>query len=216
MSRLAIFVSVAASLGGALVSAQSEHSFAGSNPASSNFPGAVPLPDDSPAARAFKRSFYNDPHGAAITPAPAPAATVSVEQLRHPVSHRGAKMLSQARNFEDMGRHDLAIAQLQLALEEPSAAPYAHSMLGAEYIKIDQLPLAIAELEQALAVLPRNVPDRSNLGLALFLSGDLEHAEQETRQALELDHRNQTTLRVLHRILHARQMQIPAQAQAHP
>jgi Flp pilus assembly protein TadD len=106
-----------------------------------------------------------------------------------------------------MGRHDKAIQQLQLALKERSAVPYAHSMLGAEYLKIDQLQPAIAELEQAVTLLPRNVPDHSNLGYALYLSGDLDRAETETRQALELDRDNAKTQRVLNQILRARKMQ---------
>jgi hypothetical protein len=41
----------------------------------------------------------------------------------------------------------------------------------------------------------------------------LDRAEQETRQALELDHSNQTTLQVLHQILHAREALAQAEAQ---
>jgi Flp pilus assembly protein TadD len=149
-------------------------------------------------------TFYDNPRGASFTPGPAPAKTVSVEQLQHPLSRKGAKLLDQARNFVAMGRHDKAIAQLLLALKERSAMPYAHSMLGAEYIKTNQIPAAIAELEQAITLLPRNVPNHSNLGYALLLSGEIDRAETETRQALELDRNNTRTQHVLSLILAAR------------
>ena len=213
-SRLAIIVSLAASLGGRILWAQSPSS-AQSKPAQpglaaqqsftpQDFADGPALAEDSPLARAMNLTFYNNPRGAELTPAPAPAKTVSVEQLQHPVSRKGAKLLDQARNFVAMGRHDRAIAQLLLALKERSAIPYAHSMLGAEYIKTNQIPAAIAELEQAIAVLPRNVPNHSNLGYALFLSGEFDRAETETRQALELDRNNTTTQHVLSQILAAR------------
>ncbi len=223
MSRLALISILAASLWGRIVCAQSamaQRIAAAENYATQtavsqsistqNFAGEVPLAEDSPATRADNLLFYNNPHGAEIAPRPAPAATVSAEQLQHPLSRKGAKLLTQAKNYAAMGRHDKAIAQLQLALKEKSAIPYAHSMLGAEYLRTSQAPAAIPELEQALATLPKNVPDRSNLGYALFLTGDLDRAEQETRQALELDHRNTATLHVLDQILRARNYTEPA------
>jgi Flp pilus assembly protein TadD len=167
--------------------------------------------EDSPGTRAMNLTFYDDPRGPEPKPAPIPAGTVSIEQLQHPVSSKGAKLLGKARNFSAMGQHDKAIAQLQIALKERSAAPYAHSMLGAEYLKMNRVPEAISELEQALTMLPRNVPDRSNLGYALFLSGDLNRAETEARRALELDRGNPKTRHVLDQILKAQR--IAAQAQ---
>ncbi len=171
----------------------------------------IPLAEDSPIARAANLTFYNNPRGAEVTPAPAPAGTVSAERLQHPISAKGVKMLEQARRFSVAGLHEKAIAQLKLAFKEKSAVPYAHSLLGSEYLKTNRIPEAIGELEQALAVLPRNVQNRSNLGYALFLSGDLDRAETETRQALDLDRGNATTQHVLNQILHARQLRASAQ-----
>lgn len=220
MSRLAVLV-LAASFGGPILCAQSvlmqrmaaadnfaSHTLgfqsAVSSSAFAQTLGEVPPAEDSPMTRANNMLFYNSPRGAQATPDSAPAGTVSAEQLQHPLSPKGAKLLNQARNYAQMGRHDKAIAQLKIALKEKSAVPYAHSMLGAEYLRTGQAPMAIGELEQAITVLPRNVPDRSNLGYALFLTGDLDRAEQETRRALELDHRNTTTLHVLDQILRAK------------
>ena len=208
-SRLAIIVSLAASLGGQIVWAQSPGAARPSSSqqslaAAQNFAETSQRAEDSPWAQAENLVFYDSPRGPEMKPAPAPAATVSVEQLQHPISRKGAKLLAQARNFAAMGRHDKAIQQLQLALQERSAIPYVHSMLGVEYLKTKQVSAAVAELEQAVALLPRNVPDHSNLGYALFLSGDLERAESETRQAIELDHNNPKTQYVLGQIVHAR------------
>ena len=133
-----------------------------------------------------------------------PAAKVSVEQLQHPLSRKAAGLLRQAQNFAAMGRHDKAIAQLQGALKESSAIPYAHSMLGVEYLKTNQVPAAITELEQAVTLLPRNAADRSNLAYALLLTGDLDRSEREIRQALDLDRANPKTRFVLNEILSAR------------
>jgi tetratricopeptide (TPR) repeat protein len=204
-TRLAIVVILAASQWGRSVWAQSARSAGTDGPfAPQNFSGEPMRAEDSPGTRALNLTFYNDPRGPELKPAPAPAGTVSVEQLQHPLSPKAAKLLERARNFSAMGLPGKAIAQLQAALKERSAIPYAHSMLGVEYLKTNQIPEAISELDQALKLLPRNVPDRSNLGYALFLSGDLDGAERETRKALELDRNNPKTGRVLSKILEAR------------
>jgi tetratricopeptide (TPR) repeat protein len=158
--------------------------------------------EDSPGAAENNQIFYDSPR----TPEPQvsqPAGTVSVEQLQHPLSHKGEKLIRQAQNFAAMGDHDKAIAELQLALKEPSAIPYAHSLLGTEYLRTNQAPAAIEALEQAVKLLPRNAVNHANLGYALFLMGDAERAEQEVRRALDLDRDNEKTRRVLGLITHA-------------
>jgi tetratricopeptide (TPR) repeat protein len=165
----------------------------------------LPRAEDSAETEAGNRIFYNNPRGLEPEHAPEPAGTVSVEQLRHPVSRKGDRLLRQAQNFAAMGNHHKAIAQLQAALKERSAIPYAHSMLGIEYLKTNQVPAAVAELEQAVTLLPRNVADHSNLAYALLLSGDLDRGEKEVREALELDRNNSKTRMVLSWILRARQ-----------
>ena len=170
--------------------------------------GTVPRPEDSPEAEADNQIFY----GSSRPPEPKvsePVGAVSVEQLQHLVSRKGDGLLRQARNFAAMGDHQKAIAKLQLALKEPSAMPYAHSFLGTEYLRTNQVPAAIDSLEQAVKLLPRDPVNRSNLGLALFISGSIERGEQEVRRALELDralHQNDEKTRfVLGLILRARE-----------
>lgn len=160
--------------------------------------------EDSAEARENNEIFYNSPR----SPEPAvstPAGTVSVEQLQHPLSRKGASLLRQAQNFAAMGDHEKAIAQLQLALKERTAIPYAHSLLGSEYLRINRVPAAIESLEQAVQLLPRTAVNHANLGYALFLRGSIERAEQEVRRALDLDRNNEKTRLVLGLIVHARE-----------
>ncbi len=174
--------------------------------------GALARAEDSPQALANNQIFYNSPR----TPEPhtsqpdgtVSAGTVSVEQLQHPLSRKGASLLARAKNFAAVGDHGKAIAELQLALKERSAIPYAHSLLGSEYLKIDQVPAAIEALEQAVKLLPRNAVNHANLAYAWFLQGDAQRAEIEVRQALELNRaqgqNDAKTRRVLSLITHAR------------
>jgi Flp pilus assembly protein TadD len=120
-------------------------------------------------------------------------ATVSAEQLRHPVSRKGARLLLQARSYSHAGDHAKAIEELRLALKEPSAVPYAHSILGAEYLLTKRFAAAVEELEEAVRLLPHEVANHSNLGLALCLAGEKDRGQQEVRLALSLDPRNPQT-----------------------
>jgi tetratricopeptide (TPR) repeat protein len=166
--------------------------------------GTMTRAEDSPGTSASNQIFYNSPR----TPEPQasePARKVSVEQLQHPLSRKGASLIRQAQNFADMGDHDKAIATLRLALRERSAIPYAHGLLGSEYLKINQIPAAIAALEFAVKLLPRNAVNHSNLGCALVLAGSAERGEQEVRRALELDRNNEKTRYILSLITHARE-----------
>jgi len=125
-----------------------------------------------------------------------PASTVSLAELRHPMSPKAQKMLEKAQKLADMGQHDAAIAQLKDALKESSATPYAHSLLGSEYLKTDRAEEALEELKLATVQLPIAI-NYSNLGLALLLAGDTDRAEVETRRALALDRKAPQTHYVL-------------------
>jgi tetratricopeptide (TPR) repeat protein len=133
----------------------------------------------------------------------APAATVSADQLRRPLSTKAAKTLRQAQSFVSGGDHRRAIEELNRALKEPSAIPYAHAMLGVEYLKTAQAALAIEQLEPASQMLPHDASIHSNFAYALFLTGDLDRAEREVRRALELDSGNKGAQLVLSYIVRA-------------
>jgi Tfp pilus assembly protein PilF len=115
--------------------------------------------------------------------------TISVEDLRHPVSKKGRKLLEKAQALSRAGNHSKAIEELNAALKEPSAAPYAHGALGLEYVKLHRIAEAIGEYEEAIALRPRSATDHSNFGYALCVAGQIERGLQEAETALALDQR---------------------------
>ena len=137
-------------------------------------------------------------------PKPSPAAAISAERLQHPLSSKGAKLIGRAQEYAHAGEHLKAIEELHRALKDRSAIPYAHSILGVEYLKTGQLDEAIGELEQAVQLLPRDAANHSNLAYALLLGQDYDRAEREVRRALELDRSNAPAQRLLGYILKAR------------
>jgi Flp pilus assembly protein TadD len=94
--------------------------------------------------------------------------------------------MSKALKDLDAGKTVEALADLGKALGEPSAVPYAHSVLGVAYLQLGRVSDAIPELEQAVQVLPIS-PNFSNLGYAHCLIGDTVQGERELWRALELD-----------------------------
>src|SRR5690348_1047489 len=74
---------------------------------------------------------------------PAGGDTVSVQQLRHPLSRKARGLLAKAESFFKHGQRDKGKQQLAEAIKEPSAAPYAHAMLGTEYLRDGQAHRAI-------------------------------------------------------------------------
>ena len=117
---------------------------------------------------------------------PAGGDTVSVQQLRHPLSRKARGLLAKAESFFKHGQRDKGKQQLAEAIKEPSAAPYAHAMLGTEYLRDGQAHAAIPELETAARSLPI-ASVHSNLGFAFCLTGDIQRGQQEFQQALSLD-----------------------------
>lgn len=117
---------------------------------------------------------------------PAGGDTVSVQQLRHPLSRKARGLLNKAESLLKHGQRDKGKQQLAEAIKEPSAAPYAHAMLGTEYLRDGQAQAAIPELETAARSLP-SASVHSNLGFALCLTGDIQRGQQEFQQALSLD-----------------------------
>lgn len=72
------------------------------------------------------------------------------------------------------------------ALKEPSAAPYAHAILGTEYLRNGHPAAAVPELEDAAQVLQMS-GIHSNLGYALCLTGQGQRGREELREALRLN-----------------------------
>jgi len=116
-----------------------------------------------------------------------PAGTVSVHQLRHPLSRKGRQLLERGERYAKSGEHFKAIQEFKRALGEESAAPHAHSLLGIEYLKVNDVPSAIEELRQAVQLLPGIGANHTNLGYALCLTGQRKWAERELRESVRLD-----------------------------
>ncbi|GEM_PF-1557278 len=118
-------------------------------------------------------------------PASGPS-TVSVAQLQHPLSRKGRRLIQKVESYLRIGQRAKAKQELAQAIKEPSAAPYAHALLGTEYLKEGQPAAAIPELEDAARVLPI-AGIHSNLGYALCLTGQAKRGEREFEEALRLD-----------------------------
>jgi tetratricopeptide (TPR) repeat protein len=109
---------------------------------------------------------------------------VSAAELRHPVSREGATLLRQAEKYASKGKHKEAIEVLNKALQDSSAASYARSLLGAEYLKIFDPDAAIVHLKEAIVLQPSHADNYSNLGYALCLTGDRAAGERKIREAI--------------------------------
>ena len=118
-------------------------------------------------------------------------ATVSADVLRHPLSSKARRLFEKAMHFAEMGDHHTAIDGLRDALVKcPGDAPYAHNLLGLEYIEAHQYTQAKDSFAEAARLMPRESSNHSNLGLSLAIVGDWETAEKEERRALQLDKSN--------------------------
>ena len=140
-----------------------------------------------PSEQDTKFGFPAQPDLNGPVPIQAPATVVSAETLRHPLTKKGRKLLARAQDDSHSGNHAKAIRELNSALEEQSAEPYAHSLLGVEYLRLHQAAAAIRELVLAARQLPRLASVHSNLGLALCESGQVEQGLHEVDTALNLD-----------------------------
>jgi tetratricopeptide (TPR) repeat protein len=112
---------------------------------------------------------------------------VSVQELEHPISDPDRKRLRQAEQKFEKGKWKDGMKSLEAALEKPATAGYAEAILGTEYLKQNELALAVKYLTESAQMLPGSVAVHSNLGYALSAGGHVEDGEQELRKALALD-----------------------------
>jgi len=148
-----------------------------------------------------------DPISSFPEPAPAPtdvsgSPTVSADALRHPLSSKARRLFEKAMHFAELGNHHAAIDGLRDALVKcPSDAPYAHNLLGLEYIEVQQYGDAKESFAEAVRLMPRESSNHSNLGLSLAIVGDWDTAEKEERKALQLDRSNSKAQLILEALL---------------
>jgi len=122
---------------------------------------------------------------------PSGPATVSADELRNPLSSKARRRLEKALRLSELGKHPAAIQELRETLvKEPSSAPYAHNLLGVEYVESGQFGEARSSFEEAVRLMPHESVNHSNLGFTLAVAGDWNSAEQEARTAIQLDSAN--------------------------
>lgn len=128
-----------------------------------------------------------------VRPRTVESVPVSADQLRHPLTGKALSVIQKAQRLITARDYVHAREELRKATQNRAAAPYAHSLLGQEYVRTWQFSDAVTELQQAVQELPLNVPDHANLGYALLMLGRNDPAEGELRKALELQPTNPHT-----------------------
>ena len=142
------------------------------------------------------------------------AGTVSVEELRNPLTGKSLRAIVTAQQHLRSGQREQALQELRQAMNDPIAMPYAISILGAEHLKTGDFEVAVRELQQAVQLLPGRAENLSNFAYALYLTGQIETGVLEARKALQLDPVRPKTRMVLG-ILLLRQGSHDAEAIAH-
>jgi len=133
------------------------------------------------------RRFTPDPPAQSDRFSSASLGTVSVEELRHPLSRKAEGQLEQVQRDIRKGDHMAAIRRLTDLQDDPSAKLVVAGMLGAEYSALGRFSEATPYLETAARLQPSLPGNHSKLGYALCASGQVERCEAEVRAALLLD-----------------------------
>jgi len=156
--------------------------------------GAFGLEDGTPADFSQSRQ--------AVAPDAAAPATVSSDMQRHPLTSKARRLLMKAMHHADFGNHPAAIQGLhETVAKDPSSAPYVDNLLGMEYMLTSQFKEAKSSFEEAVRLMPHESINHSNLGLSLAYVGELDSAEREERQALQLDRANARAKSILETLL---------------
>lgn len=134
----------------------------------------------------------------------APAGTVSVRELRHPISAKSTSVFEAAQRASAKGDFLKAVEILRRALNDPAAEPYARMNIGVAYIRAGQAGEAVPDLKEAVRLMPDDAVARTNLAYALLLTKRGEEAEQEARRALQLDKNNSRARWVMGSVLLAK------------
>jgi tetratricopeptide (TPR) repeat protein len=113
---------------------------------------------------------------------------VSIDQLRHPLTERARRVLATAWRYALKNDHAHAISTLREGMAKMAAlVPYAHALLGIEYLRTGRNAEAVPEFTEAVSLFPHDAVVHSNFAVALSVTGQFDRAEQEARLALYLD-----------------------------
>jgi arylsulfatase A-like enzyme/Flp pilus assembly protein TadD len=100
------------------------------------------------------------------------------------------ELFSDAMADSQHGRYEQSAEKLTAVLKiEPNSVP-AHYILGLNYYRMRQFPLAIEHLQRVLQLSPEYALAAYNLGLAYIRSGQFDEAIAALKRTLELDPTN--------------------------
>jgi len=164
--------------------------------------------------RLSNRAADRNQAGVPIPPAPkedaqvAPAGTISVRAMQHPLSSKSRKILDKAASQIQNHEEDAAAATLESALKLEDARPGALAMQGSmqltAYIRTRNVKIlsgAIAALMEAEQTLSDDPSVLSNLGMAFYLAGDPDRAIVAASKSLQSDPSRAKTRYVLGLVL---------------
>lgn len=118
------------------------------------------------------------------------SGTVSVSELRHPLSAKSKKILALAQRASERGEYGKAIEILRSSFDDAAAVPYARTNIGVAYVKAGDPGSAVPEFQEAARLMPDYAVAHANLAFALLLTRQLDSADRECRRALALDRGN--------------------------
>ncbi len=145
---------------------------------------------------------FDGPFTIAREPQATAPETVSIDRLKHPLSGKAMRLIDRALKLSRRGDHAAAVAALKDTFaKQPASEPYVRSLLGIEYMKMAQIPLAAIELERAVALFPHEAANHSNFALSLYDLRQYDRAEVEVRKALELDANSKPAKMILQAVL---------------
>jgi Flp pilus assembly protein TadD len=116
--------------------------------------------------------------------------TISVGQLQHKIPKAEKRAFQRARKLSRAGEHEKAIAELENLVQRDTELSGADTLLGVEYAVSGRFAEAEAILNRSLELEPASWGTHYNLGLILYIKGDLSGAEQSARRALQFSNQN--------------------------
>jgi Tfp pilus assembly protein PilF len=107
-----------------------------------------------------------------------------------PSNEAARATLATARELDNGGFNDQAIALYERAREHDASIPGVSHRLGVLYDRTGNSSRAMSEYQRALAEEPGNADLRNNIGMYFYTRGDFRSAETYFTQALQIDGQN--------------------------
>jgi arylsulfatase A-like enzyme/Flp pilus assembly protein TadD len=100
------------------------------------------------------------------------------------------QLFSDAMSDSQHARYEQSVEKLTTVLQtDPDSIP-AHYILGLDYYRMQQFPLAVEHLQRVMHLSPEYALACYQLGLAYARAGDMDNAEQTLKRTLQLDPTN--------------------------